>query len=138
MVKLPATTVIVQQSHKLDKFKQLLSQAEFFAEAEALFIFKSICLGVQELHKAGIALQFFSLDNIVLTDEAIKVSPLLKPQDNEFQAPETLQNNVVNEKSDMWTLGIILHTLLFGYPPFSGSKQEIIDKQFSGVRDKKR
>eukprot|EP00915_Cephaloidophora_sp_WS-2016_P000393 GHVH01000498.1.p1 GENE.GHVH01000498.1~~GHVH01000498.1.p1 ORF type:complete len:668 (-),score=85.83 GHVH01000498.1:1333-3285(-) len=42
-----------------------------------------------------------------------------------FIAPEVL-NKRYNEKCDMWSCGVLLYTLLCGYPPFMGSSEDEI------------
>jgi len=49
-----------------------------------------------------------------------------------YVAPEVFQN-VVTEKSDIWSIGVILFLLLTGVPPFNGeTDKEIIAKVKSG------
>ena len=42
-----------------------------------------------------------------------------------YLTPEILMNNY-NEKAYIWQCGIIAYTMLFGYPPFWGKKENII------------
>ncbi len=45
-----------------------------------------------------------------------------------YNSPEVIRNNY-DEKCDMWSCGIIMYYLLFGYPPFEGETiEEIYDK----------
>ena len=52
--------------------------------------------------------------------------------DPSYIAPE-VHKEVYDEKSDMWTLGVILYTLLCGYTPFQGKdRTEILEKVIKG------
>lgn len=57
--------------------------------------------------------------------------------DSRYIAPEVLQRRYSKE-ADIWCLGIILHVLLLGSPPFSGeSDAEIFEKILSGFHHSK-
>ena len=43
-------------------------------------------------------------------------------------APEVLKSKY-NQKCDLWSIGIILHVLLVGYPPFYEENEEETIKQ---------
>lgn len=48
-------------------------------------------------------------------------------------APEILRRKV-NDLSDIWSCGVIMHILLSGYPPFSGRNDyEVMQKIKSGT-----
>ena len=45
-----------------------------------------------------------------------------------YIAPEVFRNNY-NERADIWSIGIILYTMLCGHPPFCGNKEEAIKQK---------
>ena len=49
-----------------------------------------------------------------------------------YIAPEVIKRKY-DEKCDIWSCGIIMYTMLCGYPPFTGTnRQEIFDKILAG------
>ena len=54
-------------------------------------------------------------------------------RNNLFQAPEILREGKVNEKCDLWSLGIIIYTLAFMKIPFKGKNEEEILNQINNM-----
>lgn len=46
-----------------------------------------------------------------------------------YMAPEKLRNQELNEKSDIWAVGVMVYYMLCGYPPFYSDKEPDLFKQ---------
>jgi serine/threonine protein kinase len=53
-----------------------------------------------------------------------------------FYAPEVLEKGIYTEKSDLFSLGILMYYLCFNEYPFEGKKNEILDKIKKGINKK--
>jgi serine/threonine protein kinase len=100
------------------------------SEHEIRKIFKTICLGIKELHKHGIAHQDIKPENILMQGTTpyicdfgamIKIDQLHEPwcpRSNFrgtllYASPETQQGDYFNPfTADIWSLGILLHICL--------------------------
>lgn len=101
-------------------------------------IFKQLVCGIAYLHSNGIAHRDLKLENLLLTrDRVLKISDFgtadmfkLAFEPNKrlstgfhgsppYLAPEIYGSELYDaEKTDVWSCGVILFTLLFGYFPF--------------------
>ena len=98
----------------------------------ALELFRQICLGMSAVHKLGIIHRDLKPDNILLTDSGqIRVVDfgLAAALDeigsadgvagtHRYMAPETARHGRSDSRSDVYSLGIILHEMLTGEYPF--------------------
>lgn len=120
---------------------ELLEGPELFAyvqknplsETEARNLFREILAAVQCMHSKRIVHRDLKLENILFTHENSSTLKLIdfgfaacignRLMDTpcytlEYAAPEILSNKKYSEACDLWSLGVILYTLLCGHMPF--------------------
>jgi calcium-dependent protein kinase len=123
-----------------------------FSEQEAVRILRKLCSAVKYLHCINICHRDLKPDNFLYTTKEpgaeIKIidfglaTKFRHQADAElhsvvgspyFIAPEVLRGSYGKE-CDVWSLGVIIYTLLFGEPPFTGpSRRDIFKKILKGT-----
>lgn len=97
------------------------------------FYAASVALSLQHIHRCGFVYRDLKLENIMVAASGnIKLTDLgsAKKMDKsrtftpigteEYIPPEVLRGHGRNAASDWWGLGILVHELLMGRPPFEG------------------
>eukprot|EP01040_Poterioochromonas_malhamensis_P006842 gene6842-7377_t len=125
---------------------------KYLSEKEIWFIFYQICIGLKHLHENGIIHRDIKTLNVFLSfinDSHVffKIGDLgvsRQVSENTFLlntfygtplylSPELIENKAYNEKTDIWSLGIILYELIMLQPPFIGnSMMELSQKVLAG------
>lgn len=116
-----------------DVFERVV-QYKKFSEKSAIHVIKAVCSGLDHIHRMGFVHRDLKPDNLMyLTkeeDSAIKIidfglagdvneSPCKTPCGTaHYAAPEVLSSLEYDQSADMWSLGVIIYTLLCGFPPF--------------------
>lgn len=124
-----------------------LTSVVALSEKRTRQIMKQLFEAVQYIHAKGVVHRDLKPENILLDDNFnIKVTDfgfaqvLLKPSDRlhdlcgtpGYLAPELLKASMYEtaegygKEVDMWALGVIMYTLLVGFPPFWHRKQMIM------------
>lgn len=112
--------------------ENLIQRKKFLGETEALQVFQQILNAFKSLIKENILHRDLKPSNILLHDGLIKVADfgfckaLLGPQDLTktmvgspiYMAPEILKGCNYSIKADIWSMGVVLFEMLFGYCPY--------------------
>lgn len=113
--------------------ESLLQKKKMLKEEEALVIFRQLLEAFKELNKNNIMHRDLKPDNIFFSEGKVKLgdfgfckmlemnmaqtmlgSPI-------YMAPEILKEEIYTLKADIWSLGVVLFEMLFGYCPFESS-----------------
>lgn len=119
---------------------------------EAVEISRQICVGLKHAHDAGVVHRDLKPSNLMLTKEGVvKIADFGVAQvfaadrltstggvigTAEFMSPEQVTGSRTDKRSDLYSLGAVLYTMLVGQPPFLGpTASDIMQKQRFGRFD---
>ncbi|RLS81475.1 MAG: serine/threonine protein kinase, partial [Planctomycetota bacterium] len=113
---------------------------------EAIEISRQICVGLKHAHDAGVIHRDLKPSNLMLGKEGVvKITDFGVAQvfaadrltatggiigTAEFMSPEQVKGSRIDKRSDLYSLGAVLYTMLVGQPPFTGpTASDIMHKQ---------
>uniref|UniRef100_A0A8C6VVG3 Ribosomal protein S6 kinase n=1 Tax=Nothobranchius furzeri TaxID=105023 RepID=A0A8C6VVG3_NOTFU len=120
-----------------------IRREQHFSETEASRIMRKLVSAVSHMHDVGVVHRDLKPENLLFTDESenseIKIIDYgfarLKPPDNQllktpcftlqYAAPEILKYDGYDESCDLWSLGVILYTMLSGQVPFQCQEKSL-------------
>jgi len=121
-----------------------LIELQSLDEGKVVSIARQLLSAAACMHKSGIIYRDFKLENIVLQSKGnydwnVKVNNFQlaseaprrtlrgKVGSTYYQSPEMIAGSY-DFKTDVWSIGVICHTLLCGYPPFIGENPKNTEK----------
>ena len=119
---------------------------------EAVEIARQICVGLKHAHDAGVVHRDLKPSNLMISKQGIvKIADFGVAQvfaadrltstggiigTAEFMSPEQVKGSRTDKRSDLYSLGAVLYTMLVGQPPFLGTTaSDIMQKQRFGRFD---
>lgn len=121
-------------------------------EDQARWIFQQMIVGLDFCHRMGVANRDLKLENLLLDQDQASGNPLLKICDfgyskhdlsstantrlgtPVYMAPEVIFINSKYDakKADVWSCGIILYAMVYGYYPFNPADPKLPKKMMEG------
>lgn len=119
---------------------------------ETISLATQICAGLKHAHDVGVIHRDLKPSNLLITtDGTVKITDFGVAQvfaaeqltmtgavigTAEFMSPEQVEGRRADRRSDLYSLGAVIYTMLVGQPPFaSGTPAEIMQKQRFGTFD---
>ncbi|KAH7649224.1 hypothetical protein FG379_001581 [Cryptosporidium bovis] len=126
-----------------------IAQKGAYTEEQAKIAMKKVLLALQWLHANNVVHRDLKTENLILEHkncpESLKIidfglaaslgSSAMKMRCGSpgYVAPEILEDKIYTTKVDVFSIGVVLYTLLGGSPPFPGSNmKEILKKNIQG------
>jgi serine/threonine protein kinase/Tfp pilus assembly protein PilF len=119
-----------------ENLKNFIKMAGQLLAEKSLSIARQICEGLAEAHKLGVIHRDLKPQNIMIDREgnarimdfgiarSIKAKSITKPGGiigtPEYMSPEQVDGKDVDQRSDIYAVGIILFEMVTGKPPFEG------------------
>ncbi|OQR81272.1 calcium/calmodulin-dependent protein kinase [Achlya hypogyna] len=147
--KEPETYVLVMEELKGgDIFSKLHASSEKLTEIDICRLVKMLLEALEYIHLRNIVHRDLKLENLMLDatgrDSALKIVDFgfakQLPNKNAtltevlgtpgYMAPEVIQGKPYGKPADIWSTGVIVYTLLCGYPPFHHDQIHDLQKLF--------
>ncbi|XP_059564789.1 serine/threonine-protein kinase 33 isoform X4 [Myotis daubentonii] len=145
----PKKMYLVMELCEDGELREILKRKEHLSENETRWIIQSLASAIAYLHNNDIVHRDLKLENIMVkssfTDANNEMNLNIKVTDfglaakkhggseamlqsacgtPTYMAPEVINDHDYSQQCDIWSIGVIMYSLLCGEPPFSASSEE--------------
>uniref|UniRef100_A0A8C2WF74 Ribosomal protein S6 kinase n=1 Tax=Cyclopterus lumpus TaxID=8103 RepID=A0A8C2WF74_CYCLU len=147
-------TYLVMELLRGGELLERIKRKKLFGEAEASQLLQSLVSAVGFMHEAGVVHRDLKPENVLFADEAedsmLKVidfgfarlcpagsAPLQTPCFTlQYAAPELFESAGYDKACDLWSLGVILYTMLSGQVPFQSEQRGMTSSYAADIMQK--
>ncbi|KAI7813558.1 putative ribosomal protein S6 kinase alpha-4 [Triplophysa rosa] len=149
-------TYLVMELLRGGELLERIRKKKMFAEWEASQLMKSLVSAVSYMHEAGVVHRDLKPENVLFADESddsvLKVidfgfarlfpagsgsAPLQTPCFTlQYAAPELFHSSGYDQACDLWSLGVILYTMLSGQVPFQSDQKGMTSSHAADIMHK--
>lgn len=110
--------VIMSEAPGVDLFTYV--KKENMSEKECKHIAKKILTVLRDIHACGVIHTDLKPENIIydFPSDLLNIIDFEDRGTEGYTSPEQLRTKVITPKTDIWSFGVLLHDLVFGYLPF--------------------
>uniref|UniRef100_A0A3B3D8R7 Ribosomal protein S6 kinase n=1 Tax=Oryzias melastigma TaxID=30732 RepID=A0A3B3D8R7_ORYME len=147
-------TYLVMELLRGGELLERIKRKKLFGEAEASQLLQSLVSAVSFMHEAGVVHRDLKPENVLFADEGedspLKVidfgfarlcpagsAPLQTPCFTlQYAAPELFERAGYDKSCDLWSLGVILYTMLSGQVPFQSEQRGMTSSYAADIMQK--
>ncbi|XP_026227165.1 ribosomal protein S6 kinase alpha-4 [Anabas testudineus] len=147
-------TYLVMELLRGGELLERIKKKKLFGEAEASQLLQSLVSAVSFMHEAGVVHRDLKPENVLFADEGedsmLKVidfgfarlcpagsAPLQTPCFTlQYAAPELFESAGYDKACDLWSLGVILYTMLSGQVPFQSEQRGMTSSYAADIMQK--
>ncbi|XP_052412923.1 ribosomal protein S6 kinase alpha-5-like isoform X1 [Carassius gibelio] len=149
-------TYLIMELLRGGELLERIRKKKMFAEWEASQLMKSLVSAVSYMHEAGVVHRDLKPENVLFADESddsvLKVIDFgfarLFPAGSgsaslqtpcftlQYAAPELFHSSGYDQACDLWSLGVILYTMLSGQVPFQSEKKGMTSSHAADIMHK--